>query len=218
VSQSAFRLIVRKGPQVGQVFHLDAPSHIVGRDPMSDITIGDPEISRQHARFTQTADGYQIEDLGSTNGTFVDGQRLSSDPFPLQPGQSINMGSGVRLAYEVVDTADPNLNTFISDDAANWASPPEKVVEGETGRFSPRRSDAPAVGDFLPPISGSTPDAYYPPVASVSSNNNRRNITIAIVGLLLLCCCCILFTWSGYYVWGDPLLELLSSMGIISLR
>ena len=95
MSEHPFQLVVRKGPNVGQAFPLEGSPLIIGRDPMSDIVLNDPEVSRQHVRLTRTTDGYQLEDLGSTNGTYVDGERLSSEPHPLQPGQSISIGSGV---------------------------------------------------------------------------------------------------------------------------
>ena len=60
----------------------------IGRDPMAEITINDPEVSRRHARLIGTLSGYRIQDLGSTNGTFVDDIRLGGEPLDLNIGQS----------------------------------------------------------------------------------------------------------------------------------
>jgi predicted component of type VI protein secretion system len=100
VASITYELSVRKGPEEGQVFPLAATTIILGRDPMSDIVLTDPEVSRQHARLLETEHGYSIQDLGSTNGTFVDGRRLKGEPLPLSPGDVITMGSNVTMLYE----------------------------------------------------------------------------------------------------------------------
>lgn len=60
----------------------------IGRDLTNDIVINDAEISRRHARLISQAGGYVLEDLGSTNGTFINGQRLAS-PYILRPGETV---------------------------------------------------------------------------------------------------------------------------------
>ncbi len=75
------------------VHTLDAPELIVGRSPQADITIPDPLISQQHARITSDGDALWIEDLGSTNGVFVNGLRLTPGiPVPLPDGAKLEMG------------------------------------------------------------------------------------------------------------------------------
>ena len=63
-----YQFIVRKGPKVGQVFRLLQETINVGRDPLSDIVLNDPEISRQHAKLVRTTNGYSIEDFGIDDG------------------------------------------------------------------------------------------------------------------------------------------------------
>lgn len=111
MANNDYRLSVRRGPEEGQTFPLTSVSVTVGRDPMADIVLSDPEVSRQHARFTRTAEGYELQDLGSTNGTFVDGKRLGGEVVSLQPGAVITMGSNVTLVLE--GTADP-MATVVS--------------------------------------------------------------------------------------------------------
>ena len=72
-----FRLVVRRGPQPNQVYELNKDVIALGRDITNDIVINDPEVSRHHCRMTRSTAGYTLEDLGSTNGTFVNGQRLT---------------------------------------------------------------------------------------------------------------------------------------------
>lgn len=100
MSKQNYRLYLQRGPEPGKVYDLTLESITIGRDPMADITITDPEVSRQHVRLTTTPTGYAIQDLGSTNGTFVDGKRLGGEPVDLQVGQTITMGAGVALRFQ----------------------------------------------------------------------------------------------------------------------
>ena len=96
----SFRLIVRRGPQPNQSYELNKDIVTLGRDITNDIVINDPEVSRHHLRLTRGAGGFTMEDLGSTNGTFVNGQRLTG-ARPLRPGDMIGLGETVTLAYEM---------------------------------------------------------------------------------------------------------------------
>lgn len=96
---TSFRLIVRRGPQPNQIYDLNKGIITLGRDITNDIVINDPEVSRHHCRLTQGGGGYTIEDLGSTNGTFANGQRLTG-ARPLSHGDMVGLGETVTLAYE----------------------------------------------------------------------------------------------------------------------
>ncbi len=98
-SSGSFRLIVRRGPQPNQIYELNKDIITLGRDITNDIVINDPEVSRHHCRLTRGGGGYTMEDLGSTNGTFVNGQRLTG-ARPLAGGDMIGLGETVTLGYE----------------------------------------------------------------------------------------------------------------------
>src|SRR5512133_553533 len=100
--QSNFRLVMRSGPSVGNVYPLDKNEMFLGRDLSNDIVINDPEISRRHSRLFTQGNTIAVEDLGSTNGTFVNGQRLMG-PNVLRPGDVITFGERMSLVFESAD-------------------------------------------------------------------------------------------------------------------
>ena len=71
-----FQFVMRSGPTPGVTFPLEGDQLIIGRDASNSITINDAEISRKHSRLSFQGGKYVLEDLGSTNGTFVNGQRI----------------------------------------------------------------------------------------------------------------------------------------------
>jgi hypothetical protein len=91
-------LVVRQGTQVGTTFPLTGDVVIIGREEGAEVSIQDPEVSRQHARISWQAGRYVLEDLGSTNGTYLNGVQITS-PQPLQPGDTVGMGQAV-LVFE----------------------------------------------------------------------------------------------------------------------
>lgn len=95
----SFRLVMRRGPQPNQVYELNKDVITLGRDITNDIVINDPEVSRHHLRITRDANGFTIDDLGSTNGTFINGQRITA-PKSLSNGDMVGLGETVTLGYE----------------------------------------------------------------------------------------------------------------------
>ncbi len=75
-----------------RAFPLAGGAHIAGRDEGCALAIDGTTVSRQHARFTVTDDAAILEDLGSTNGTFVNGNRISG-PTRLADGDEVSLGS-----------------------------------------------------------------------------------------------------------------------------
>jgi predicted component of type VI protein secretion system len=94
-----FQFVMRSGPLIGKVYPLEAQEITIGRDASNMIAISDPEISRRHARMELRGSAYVIQDLGSTNGTFVNGMRVGGIQ-PLNPGDSVAFGEGIVLVYE----------------------------------------------------------------------------------------------------------------------
>jgi hypothetical protein len=93
------QIVMRSGPIPGSSYYLDKPEVNMGRDLANDIPVPDAEISRRHARFIVKADGVYIEDLGSTNGTFLNGVRLSA-PKRLSNGDLVTLAESTVMSFE----------------------------------------------------------------------------------------------------------------------
>ncbi len=97
------------GPNLGRRFTLAGPEHIVGRLPENDVSLEEDGVSRQHARVKRASDQWVLEDMGSTNGSYINDQRI--DRRPLKDGDTLRfgtavlrflMGSNVEAAYHEV--------------------------------------------------------------------------------------------------------------------
>ncbi len=89
-------LIVLRGPNTGARFLLDDAEVTTGRHPDSDIFLDDVTVSRRHAVFRRTSDGYLVADVGSLNGTYVNRDRI--DEVLLSGGDEVQIGK-FRLVY-----------------------------------------------------------------------------------------------------------------------
>ena len=84
-------LVVKQGMPDTSVIPLDQPACLLGKSPTADIVIDNPYVSRRHSQIVQTGDSFQIEDLGSKNGTFVNGVRLQRGALKLNSGDRIEL-------------------------------------------------------------------------------------------------------------------------------
>lgn len=112
MASSRYRLTMRRGPLPGKVYDLAKSVLTIGREVKNDFVINDAEVSRQHVRLTEQENGWQVEDLASTNGTFVNGQRLSGARL-LQPGDVIGLGETVELHY--TERRDPDATVMTGE-------------------------------------------------------------------------------------------------------
>lgn len=88
--------ILRIAGDPGRDRSLTDHSYTIGRDEASSIRLGDVRVSRRHARLYRHGDGWWISDLGSANGTWVNGERV--DEMSLSPGDRIEVG-GTELLF-----------------------------------------------------------------------------------------------------------------------
>lgn len=160
-ANDTFRLVVRRGPQPNQTYDLTKDITTLGRDITNDIVINDPEVSRHHLRITRNVDGCTLEDLGSTNGTFVNGQRISGSR-PLNNGDMIGLGETVTLGYE--RARQPGMG---GEPAAPSAVPaaPQQPPGGYAGYNQPPQTPQSPYSQsgYAQPQQPAQQGGYYPP-------------------------------------------------------
>ena len=141
---AGFQLIMRSGPTPGKVFQLKGDEVFIGRDVGNDIVINDAEISRRHARLAIQAGGYILEDMGSTNGTAVNGERLTSRHV-MREGEILSFGEHVALVFESL--ADDKEATVVGPRTARKApvEPSQAAAPAAKSHTAPRPSQAEAV-------------------------------------------------------------------------
>lgn len=120
-----YQLVLQQGPEVGKVYELSSSEHTLGRDINNAIMINDAEISRNHCRFLLQGDSYILEDLGSTNGTYVNEKRISGQTT-LRSGDSIRIGDNVIVTYEAAASELDADATLASRGARAQMPPPPK--------------------------------------------------------------------------------------------
>lgn len=100
VDDGAAQLQVVAGPDAGGVHLLHGGQIRIGRSADADVPLDDPDVSRLHCAVTVTLEGHvSVADLGSTNGTTLDGTRVGTRPVRLAPGALLRVGeSALRLA------------------------------------------------------------------------------------------------------------------------
>lgn len=99
-------LLMMEGRKPGQRIFLDETDFIIGRDDTCNLVIADRQVSRRHARVRLEGDRYLLEDLGSKNGTFVNGQELA-EPYQLQDGDEIQIALCCKLAFVDAEATAP---------------------------------------------------------------------------------------------------------------
>lgn len=171
-----FQFVMRSGPTPGATFSLEGDQLVIGRDSSSGVAINDAEVSRKHARMTFQGGKYVLEDLGSTNGTFVNGQRLAS-PTVLKSGDVVSLGEQIVLMYEAL-SSDPGATAVVSRKNVPASAP------------APAAAPAPA------------PQQYYTPSVAPAKKNNMLPIFIGVGALVLICVCAAAFWYIDQnYLW-----------------
>lgn len=164
------KLTMRQGPRPDQTFELHKDVYTLGREAGNDIIINDPQISRHHARLTLQGGSYVLEDLGSTNGSFVNGRRITG-ATALSPGDMVGLGDTVVLAVSgAMDAA-----------ATQVSRPPQTAPSMQAARPS-------APTPSRPPLSAQ---------AGMAQNTQRMFVIgCAALTLIVIICMMALVAWS----------------------
>ena len=174
-----YQLVIRTGPDSGKVYPIEKSEIFIGRDLNNEIVINDQEISRRHARVFVQGGNYVIEDLGSTNGTSVNGQRIMG-PYILRAGELITFGENINLLFQTLGD---------SGDATVASS--GKVQPSTAKPIKPQ-----------PQYASSAP--VVPDIEEDKSRFPIWLIIIVAVVLLLICVCAVgLYFIDANYMWCD---------------
>jgi hypothetical protein len=178
---SQFQFVMRSGPTPGVTYPLEGDQLTIGRDASNGVAINDAEVSRKHSRLSFQGGKYVLEDLGSTNGTFVNGQRLAG-PVVLKPGDVVSLGEQIVLMYDAINM-DPGATMAAPRKSARVSPPPAQPMPQQEAYSAP--AAAPAY---------STPPA--------AKKTNMMPIFVGVGVFLFLCMCISFFVWvDATYRW-----------------
>lgn len=194
-------LTITEGPNQGQSYVLQDMVCTLGRTADNTIVIDSPRISRHHTQIRLLPDGAIVEDMGSTNGTWVNNRRLTG-PQRLTPGDIIGLADYVSFRFEVEEgmrteklmPAMPGTPTQVMDDVYNIPAPPPPPDYQE-----PYRQYAETATPSFTPVQPAQPPAPQLGVAPRPKRSQWVYIVIAI--LLILICICVAV---AVYLWFAP--------------
>lgn len=159
-------LLFRSGDMRGRRVPIKVPVVNIGRGDYNDILIADPSVSTMHAKLQRREDVWVLTDLGSTNGTFVEGERLTGEQ-PLSPGSTIRFGD-VAALFEPLD-----------DDVPAARASGTRVMDKLEAPPAPARAPSPMAEPERPKSKSRRPIHVAPP-------RPRPPSTIMVVGLVIL--------------------------------
>jgi hypothetical protein len=182
---TSYRLVMRGGPTVGKAFPLEKSEIFIGRDLSNDIVINDGEVSRRHTRLFMQGSNYVVEDLGSTNGTSVNGQRLMG-PYILRPGEVVTLGEHVNLLFEAVQL-DPDAT--VASAAPRVPVPDQPQPQPIPQPYQP--APMPPPPQPQPAYAGQVPIPPEPGAFEAPKKKFPWAIVIIVAVLLIICICVV---------------------------
>ena len=197
-----YQLVMHSGPTPGKIFPMEGDVITIGREAGNGIVINDAEVSRKHTQFVFQGGKFIVTDLGSTNGTFVNGQRLTGQHI-LQPGEVISLGEQINLLFESVVAVDPNATMM----SAGRQPVMPRVVAAPAPRPQPMQQPAPQPVYYAGQVPASPVPVYAPP----PQQSGGSRTTLIVVGIVLVVCICVASVgmffapqsfWCLFPVWG----------------
>ena len=172
------RLVLRYGKTNLPEYRLTDRPMTLGREAINDIILSDPEISRRHARIFRQDEVYLLEDLGSTNGTFINGRRIHA-PTILKDDDVMEFGESIRLQF-----------LLIADEAVEEA-PATMVMEEELPPVAAARRGPtkPLPDQPAPPPSATDTELLALPEERPRSSRGRVLIGCGCLVIIVLFIC-----------------------------
>ncbi len=183
---SARSLLVSIGSSDSREYPLDKQTVAIGSHPSNDVVLDDTTVSRRHATITRKPDSFELSDLGSTNGTFVNGGRVRK-PIALKRGDEIKFGSA-RFAFVAASDpipAPPRAARAPSRQGRGLATLAVMFIAGFAGvhyRYEIGPAASAIVGWISSRRSGSAPSAANTQSveANASPSEDRASVSAAI--------------------------------------
>ena len=150
--------LVRAGALAGQRLTVRTPIVNVGRADYNDVVVPDPSVSTSHAKLQRREGVWVLVDLDSTNGTFVDGERVKGEA-PLAPGAMVRLGD-VQLVFEPTDDAVATVKgggTQVLRTPHSVAPPPPPSAPPKQPAASAPKAPAPPPPKARPPAAKPAP-------------------------------------------------------------
>ncbi len=129
-------LFVIRGNDQGSRYELEEAILRLGRDKSSAIHLHDTEVSRLHAEFRRTHRDYTISDLGSSNGTFINGKRVQQ--HLLASGDQVQVGATLMLYTGPADESDDQAVGSVDIAAAPAADDQSRIIHSVTQKEGSR--------------------------------------------------------------------------------
>jgi pSer/pThr/pTyr-binding forkhead associated (FHA) protein len=186
-----YQLVMHSGPTPGKIFPMEGDVITIGREAGNGIIINDAEVSRKHTQFVFQGGKYIVTDLGSTNGTFVNGQRLTGQHI-LQPGEVISLGEQINLLFESVVPVDPNA-TMMS--AGRQPAIPRAVAPAPRPQPVVQPVPQPQPVNYAGQVPAGPAPVYAPP-----QQKSKSTVIIIGVAVVLLLCGCV----AGVFLYNAP--------------
>ena len=196
--QGQHTLIVNSGPNVGQTYVLHDMVSTLGRSADNTIVLDSTRVSRYHVKITILPDGAVIEDTGSTNGTFVNGQQITTQ-YQLSAGDIIGVADYISFQYIHEDIGGSSTHSPV------FSTGSTQIMGGPGG------AETGQMGSGSPHIPTHTPDyassAFVPhdhpnmqPSIMPVKNDKKRPTTLYVIiaVLVVFICLCValaIFLW-----------------------
>lgn len=174
--------LVALSPELGDLSIPVGTSLRIGRQETNDVVLASPRISRQHAKLNRIGDKLYIQDLGSANGTFVNGDRMTSEAYRLQQGDELAFA---ELAFVVTQQDDMDADalvdaiTQLTDNSAPLDSTAD-TPQGNDNNVDVRPVTVTAPSEPLMPVDIDTTRDTLPTIHQPSDADATTNTTTSV--------------------------------------